>query len=158
MECSPLGSSPHGISQARTGVDCHFLLQGVFLTQGSKPSLSFLAGRFFTTEPPGSTEKSRRFPSSPQSKSGEGLIRIQHVWICWLPAITQSKGEIFVVEYYRRSRTQILNLDHMGQLQGVYCTAYYLVFSKLLISSKPASHFSSKADTLEPYSWGCCMH
>ena len=28
-----------------TGVGCHFLLQGIFLTQG-------LAGRFFTTEPP----------------------------------------------------------------------------------------------------------
>jgi len=52
---------------------------------------------------------------------------------------------------------QILNLDHMAQLQGAYSAAYYLVFSKLLISSKPASHFSSKADTLEPYSWGCCM-
>ena len=34
-----------------TGVGCHFLLQGIFLTQGSNPCL--LAGRFLTTEPPG---------------------------------------------------------------------------------------------------------
>ena len=36
------------------GVHCHFLHQGIFLTQGSKPEfLAFpaLAGRFFTTLP-----------------------------------------------------------------------------------------------------------
>ena len=38
------GSSAHGISQARiTGVGCHFLLQGIFLIQGS--NTSFLLGR-----------------------------------------------------------------------------------------------------------------
>ena len=35
MDCSPPGSSVHGISQARIlEWGCHFLLQGVFLTQG----------------------------------------------------------------------------------------------------------------------------
>ena len=33
MDCSPPGSSVHGILQARTG--CHSLLQGIFPTQGS---------------------------------------------------------------------------------------------------------------------------
>ena len=38
MDCSPLGSSVHGISQAKnTGVGYHFLFQGIFLTQGSNP-------------------------------------------------------------------------------------------------------------------------
>ena len=37
---SPPGSSVHGILQARTGVGCHALLQGIFLTQGS--NLCFL--------------------------------------------------------------------------------------------------------------------
>ena len=33
--CSPPGSSVHGILQAKnTGVGCHSLLQGIFLTQG----------------------------------------------------------------------------------------------------------------------------
>ena len=36
MDCSPPGSSVHGIfSGSNTGVGCHFLLQGIFLTQGS---------------------------------------------------------------------------------------------------------------------------
>ena len=36
MDCSPPGSSVHGISQAKnTGVGCHFLLQGIFPPQGS---------------------------------------------------------------------------------------------------------------------------
>ena len=36
INCSPPNSSAHGISQAgtNTGVGCHFLLQGVFPTQG----------------------------------------------------------------------------------------------------------------------------
>ena len=40
MDCSPPGSCVHGISQGKnTGVGCLFLLQGIFLTQGSNPSL-----------------------------------------------------------------------------------------------------------------------
>ena len=39
MDCSPPGSSIHGISGKNTGVGCHFLLQGIFPTQGSNPHL-----------------------------------------------------------------------------------------------------------------------
>ena len=41
MDYSPPGSCVHGILQARTntGVGCHFLLQGMLLTQGSNPCL-----------------------------------------------------------------------------------------------------------------------
>ena len=43
MNCSLPGPSVHGIFQARnTGVGCHFLLQGIFLTQGSNPRLLYL--------------------------------------------------------------------------------------------------------------------
>ena len=38
-----------------TGVGCHFLLQGIFLTQGSNSGL--LHCRFFTSEPPGKFSK-----------------------------------------------------------------------------------------------------
>ena len=56
---------PHGLQPARllclwdspgknTGVGCHFLLQGIFPTQGSNLNQSLaLAGRFFPTAPPG---------------------------------------------------------------------------------------------------------
>ena len=56
IDCSPPGSSVHGILQARIlGVGCHALLQGIFPTQGSNLCLlsPALAGGFFTTEPPG---------------------------------------------------------------------------------------------------------
>ena len=47
MDCSPPGSSVHGILQAKnTGVGSHSLLQGVFPTPGLNPDL--LHCRFFT--------------------------------------------------------------------------------------------------------------
>ena len=40
MDCGPSGSSVHGNSPDKnTGVGCHALLQGIFQTQGSNPSL-----------------------------------------------------------------------------------------------------------------------
>ena len=40
MDCSPLGSSVHENFQAKVGL--HALLQDIFPTQGSNPSLSHL--------------------------------------------------------------------------------------------------------------------
>ena len=52
-DCSLPSSSLHGIFQARSGVGCHFLLQGIFPTWRSNPRLlpasPALPGRFFTT-------------------------------------------------------------------------------------------------------------
>ena len=40
MDCSPTGSSVHGIFLGKNiGVCCHSLLQGIFLTQGSNLGL-----------------------------------------------------------------------------------------------------------------------
>ena len=39
MDCSPPGSSVHGIPDKNTGVGCHALLQGNFPTQGWNPDL-----------------------------------------------------------------------------------------------------------------------
>ena len=40
VDCSPPGSTAHGDSLGRnTGISCHSLLQGIFLTQGSSPGL-----------------------------------------------------------------------------------------------------------------------
>ena len=51
MDYSPPGSSVQDFPSKNTGVGCHALLQGIFLTQGSNPHLvsPALAGRFFTT-------------------------------------------------------------------------------------------------------------
>ena len=57
MDCSPPGSSVHGISEARVcGVGCYFLLQGIFCPR-DWTHISFI-GRwiFFTAEPPGKQE------------------------------------------------------------------------------------------------------
>ena len=37
VDCNPQGLSVHGILQARTGVDCHSLLQGNLLNPGIEP-------------------------------------------------------------------------------------------------------------------------
>ena len=50
MDCSPPGSSVHGILQTRIRVGCHFLLQGILLTPGIEPPSPVspaLAGGFF---------------------------------------------------------------------------------------------------------------
>ena len=51
MDCSPPGSSVHGILQARK-LGCHFLLQGIFPTQGLNLHwtvwVSFIVGRLFS--------------------------------------------------------------------------------------------------------------
>ena len=52
MDCSPPGSSIHGILQARM-LERVALLEGIFPIQGSSPLslILALAGRFFTTSP-----------------------------------------------------------------------------------------------------------
>ena len=55
VDCNPQGSSVHEIFPGKdTGVGCHALLQGIFLTQELNPHLfmsSALADRFFTASP-----------------------------------------------------------------------------------------------------------
>ena len=42
IDCSPPGSSVHGDSPGKnTGMGCHALLQGIFLTQGLDPGLLY---------------------------------------------------------------------------------------------------------------------
>ena len=62
MGCSPLGSSAHGILQARTGVGCCFLLQGIFLTRDqTRVSRVSCTGRWviYHTEPPEKLQESQ---------------------------------------------------------------------------------------------------
>ena len=53
MDCSLPGSSIHGIFQVSTGVGCHFLLQEIFLTQGSNPGLPHCRQTLLPSELPG---------------------------------------------------------------------------------------------------------
>ena len=67
-----------------TGVGCHFLLQGLFLTQGSNSSLRslgspILSGGFFTTSPTQEAPDSGQIPNEnlepPYPKRGNGCQR-----------------------------------------------------------------------------------
>ena len=53
MDCSPPGSSIHGILQARILEGLPFPSPGNLPVPGIKPISPALAGGFFTTEPPG---------------------------------------------------------------------------------------------------------
>ena len=57
MDCSPQFLCPWTIPGKKSGVGCHFLLQGIFKTQGSKPAVPTLTGRFFTAKPPGKPQQ-----------------------------------------------------------------------------------------------------
>ena len=54
MDCSSPGSSLHGDSPGKnTGGGCHFLLQGIFLTQGLDPCLLHWQAESLPLAPPG---------------------------------------------------------------------------------------------------------
>ena len=73
MDCSLPGSSVHGIFPGKnTGASCHFLLWGILPAQGWTPTSPALAGRFFTTEPPGKRKERCMYSSSFGSLSLEG--------------------------------------------------------------------------------------
>ena len=72
LDCSPIGSSVHGILQnIRDG--CHFLLQGIFPTQGLNPRSSALQADSLLTEPPGKPSISA--PILPLSASLKSAIK-----------------------------------------------------------------------------------
>ena len=52
MDCSPPGSCPWDSPSKNTGVGCHFLLQGIFSTQGSNLGLLYCR-QSLPSEPPG---------------------------------------------------------------------------------------------------------
>ena len=58
VDCSLAGSSIHGVFQARVlEVGCHFLLQGIFPTEGSNLGLLHYRQTFYPLEPPGKSFK-----------------------------------------------------------------------------------------------------
>ena len=82
MDCSPPGSSVHGISQARTGVGGHALLQGIFPTQGSNLHLLHWQVDSLPLSPQGSpvfSAVSFRPPSGPQLGHDVLFLRLHSV-------------------------------------------------------------------------------
>ena len=108
MDCSPPGSSVQGDSPGKnTRVDCHFLLQGIFPTQGSNPcllGLLHLVGRFFNTVPLGKfiilSEASQRktniicYRLYAESKKNNTNLFIKQVSVPWKKDFTQKSWVI----------------------------------------------------------------
>ena len=65
-DCSPPGSSVHGIFQARILEWLPFLPLGDFPGPGVKPTSPALAGRFFTTDPPGKQDNDYFYTLDPR--------------------------------------------------------------------------------------------
>ena len=65
-----------------TGVGCHFLLQGIFPTQGSNPGLLHSRQTLLTSEPPGKSkvkeEREESWPKTQHSKSKDHSIWSHH--------------------------------------------------------------------------------
>ena len=71
MDCSPPGSSIHGFLHGKsTGVGCHFLLQGIFPTQGSNPSLPHCRQTLYRLSHQGSNLKCYKTVKSGQTRGG----------------------------------------------------------------------------------------
>ena len=88
-----------------TRVDCHFLLQGIFPTQGSPA----LAGRFFTTEAPENRD---------QWKS------LSCVWLYYtVHGILQARILEWVAFPFSRGSPQPRNWTHVSHISGTFFTS-----------------------------------
>ena len=126
MDCSPPGSSVHGIFQQEYWRGCHFLLQGIFLIKPESPAL---VGGFFTTEPPGKSQsiftsllkkkKKRFFKFKPVLKS--------NIFIC-----TQKYTGALDTDFpfSRKSNVSFLAEQHKPIFQPGSCTDHRWVLTE----------------------------
>ena len=117
MNCSPPGSSVHGDSPGKnTGVGCHALLQGIFLTHGSDPGLLALHLKFSPTEPPGKPKDTGVVSLSllqgnfPTQESNEGLLHCRQIHYQRLPGKPMSFHLFCFAVYLDLSHNQNQNL------------------------------------------------
>ena len=90
MYCRPPGSSVHGDSSGQnTGVGCHALLQGIFLTQGSNPGLPHCRQILYHLSHQGSPEENIIYP-----KRIEELLRLR---------MRNTIGKKLTIEWFDRS-------------------------------------------------------
>ena len=101
MNCSPPGSSVHGNSPGKNiGVDCHAFLQGIFLTQGSNPSLLCLLPLqvdCLPTEPHGKPQYISATLESLMKMSLQKNVKIKTIWR--KIQMTEQKGRAATVSF-----------------------------------------------------------
>ena len=148
MDCSPPGSSVHGISPGKnTGVGCHALLQGIFPTQGSNPRLLCLlhwqAGLYHK--------------SHLGSHSTLLLLLLSHFSRVRLCATPQMRP-------HRRQPTRLLHpWDFPGKSTGVGChcflrfhpTSCYFFFSTILFNPSHPLNWASQVCSVKDSACHC---
>ena len=121
MDCSPPGSSVHGDSPGKnTGVGCHALLQGIFLTQGLNLGLPHCR-RILPFEPPGKPKIAG--VGSLSLLQGNSLTGNQ-TGVYWVSAAAAAKSlqSCPTVRPHRRQPTRLLcPWDSPGKNTGVGC-------------------------------------
>ena len=116
MDWTGLGSSVHGDFPGKnTRVGCHFLIQGIFPTQGSNPHLlqvSCIADGFFIVEPLGSQDRvleTKLFISLETTKEREGGRRERHI-----NRDRETKMEKSLEKVYKTMVFKALNIRQQG--------------------------------------------
>ena len=75
MDCSPPGSSVHGILGKNTGLGCPFLLHGIFPNPGIEPGSPTLQADFLSPKLPGQLllkeERRKQYILDQNEKGGE---------------------------------------------------------------------------------------
>ena len=91
MDCTPPGSSVHGDSPSKnTGVGCHALLQGIFLTQGLNPGLQHCRQSLLSE------------PSEKPMNTGVGSLRLlQEIFP------TQELNWVLLIISYERKKVKV---------------------------------------------------
>ena len=125
LDCSPPGSSVHGISQARNWSGLPFPSPGELPDPGIKLTSPALAGRFFTTEPPGmpahflaiilkcvclvfSSVWGPILPPNWESRLSEALTILLMLPYFWVPQCpTHRRGSIVFLEWGNEKYAQI---------------------------------------------------
>ena len=94
------GSSVHGdFPGSSTGVDCHFLLQQIFPTQGLNPGLPHCRQTLLPSEPPGKSNCKQWWPETgclltvPGASRGQAQTRSRASAVWCLDARHQEKGQ-----------------------------------------------------------------
>ena len=74
MNCSPPGSSVHGVFQARILEWLPFPFPGDLPYPGVEPTSPTLVGKFCTTEPPGKSKIDKKSQRNSKEKTGWSIV------------------------------------------------------------------------------------
>ena len=99
--CNPMDCSPQNFPGKSTGVGCHFLLQGIFLTRGSNPGLPHCRQRLYLW----ATREALLFALNESNHTCDGMILIIYMkssssfWKLGSYSISQDNFHINKVAY-----------------------------------------------------------